>query len=375
MREYKGYRAGYVTVAQTAYMLNDHIEEVISYLGLSGSRQGDSLWIRNPTRNDHNPSLQIRLKGESKGKWKDQATDDRGDALSLLCYIRGIDNKEAMPVALSILGISRDNPPPVLPQVKVRDQEMKDDYAEVQESKWAKEYFFLKSTADVLGSPVDAYLQNRGIDLRKLLRIPESLRYCAEAYSAEDQKKHPAMVWLYRNKDGLITGAHTTYLEQIGGVWKKARLKTAKRMNGTTRFSFISLARGETAHSLSQPNHGTRTIICEGIETGLSLALAYPQERVIAAGSVSNIKNIRLPPDVVDVCIAMDNDGENAPSLKAYIAAAEAFRNQGKTVYRLFPKHNFGDFNDWLNAAALPADAVSDSMSEAAGEGGDDVPF
>ena len=93
MREYKGYRAGYVTVAQAAYMLNDHIEEVISYLGLSGSRQGDSLWIRNPTRNDHNPSLQIRLKGESKGKWKDQATDDRGDALSLLCYIRGIDNK------------------------------------------------------------------------------------------------------------------------------------------------------------------------------------------------------------------------------------------------------------------------------------------
>lgn len=376
MREFKGYRAGtYISVAQTAYMLNDRILDVIDYLHLSGDRRGDSLWIRNPTRDDHNPSLQIRLKGASAGLWKDQATDDSGDALALICYINKIPTRDAMPIALSLLGISKDNPPPVLPQVHRRNQTMKDDYGEIAENKWAKDYFFLKAQKEIVGTPVDAYLIGRGIDVRKLRRIPESLRYHPEAYSAEDGKKHPAMVWLYRNKDGLITGAHTTFLEQIGGAWKKARLKTAKRMNGTTRYAFISIARGRSGQSLSQPNHDTRVIICEGIETGLSLALAYPDERVIAAGSVSNIKNIRLPPDVTSISIAMDNDGDNAPTLKAYVSAANAFRQQGKNVYRLFPKHNFGDFNDWLCAATLPADTVSDSISEAAGEGGDDAPF
>jgi hypothetical protein len=376
MREYKGFRKGnYLSIAQVCALLNPRIGDVISYLRLHGQRKGDSLWIKNPTRNDHNPSLQIRLSGAEVGKWKDQATDDRGDALALIRYIGNYSsNEEPKKIALQLLGIDENNPPTELPQVKVRDQEMRDEYNDVQENAWAKDFFFHKCTPEVLGSPVDDYLKHRGINLRQLPRIPDSLRYCPEAYSTEASKNYPAMVWLFRNKDGLITGSHTTFLENIGGIYRKAKLKVAKRMNGTTRFSFISLGRGETGKSLTQPNHGERLMICEGIETGLSLVLAFPKERVLAAGSVSNIKNIRLPADIKDVSICMDNDGDNAPTLKAYRAAADAFRKAGKSVFRFLPQHNFNDFNDWLTADKA---AISAYISGAAsGEGGnDDVPF
>ena len=75
MREYKGFRKGnYLSIAQVCALLNPRIGDVIAYLGLHGTRKGDSLWLKNPMRNDHNPSLQIRLTGNDAGKWKDQAT-------------------------------------------------------------------------------------------------------------------------------------------------------------------------------------------------------------------------------------------------------------------------------------------------------------
>ena len=46
MREYKGFRKGnYLSIAQVCALLNPRIGDVIAYLGLHGTRKGDSLWL------------------------------------------------------------------------------------------------------------------------------------------------------------------------------------------------------------------------------------------------------------------------------------------------------------------------------------------
>ena len=88
-------------------------------------------------------------------------------------------------------------------------------------------------------------------------------------------------------------------------------------------------------------------IICEGIEDGLSIAMACPEYRIWTSISVSNMQNIEIPKGINNVIIAGDVDGDQAIATKQVQSAAEAFMRAGKTV-RIAKPENAHDFNDEL---------------------------
>jgi DNA primase len=85
-------------------------------------------------------------------------------------------------------------------------------------------------------------------------------------------------------------------------------------------------------------------VLCEGIETGLSVAQACHDLPVWCGLGASNLCHVGLPADVKELIIAADGDrvGEDAAR-----AAADKFLRKGLIVKIARPEPG-QDFNDYL---------------------------
>ncbi len=90
-------------------------------------------------------------------------------------------------------------------------------------------------------------------------------------------------------------------------------------------------------------------MIGEGIETCLSVALATPEFRVLAAVSLGNLARVTLPPAIGTVIIAADNDGDGTPAAEALQRAVDRFAGEGRAV-RIARSPIGKDFNDCIVA-------------------------
>lgn len=90
------------------------------------------------------------------------------------------------------------------------------------------------------------------------------------------------------------------------------------------------------------------TVIAEGIETALSVAVACPEFQVLSAVSLSNMAAVALPDTLKDIIIAADNDSGNEKARRALEAALKKFASQGRTVRLAMPEIVHGDWNDVL---------------------------
>lgn len=358
MTEYKGYRAAdHYTIPQYAAALNDKIVYIIGLLGLKGVQEGIDYVCFNPTRSDrHLGSFRIITKGERRGFWKDFATGDKGDALSLICYIKNVGTHEAIKkYAEPILGIT-ENYRPELPRVVVRknyDEEMaKEEALRRAESGKRAKSIWLNAIPHLRGTPVDGYLIGRGINLAKLGRAPGAIRFHPELFNAERQVKMPAMLTLIQDCAGAPLALHRTYLEKIGMDWKKADLREPKKVLGPYKCGYIPIIRGSSRKPLPDAVEGETVFIAEGIETALSIALHFPERRVISSISVGNMQNLTLPPAIKQVVLCLDNDGSDSGSALAYDSAARRFMNEGRRVIEFAPPEEYDDFNSWQQALA-----------------------
>jgi hypothetical protein len=141
----------------------------------------------------------------------------------------------------------------------------------------------------------EAYLRGRGITCA----MPPSLRWVADAYHGPSARWHSAMV-----ADVSSGGVHRTFFEKSG-----ARLaQNAKMMQGPCSGGAVALseARGPL-------------VVCEGIETGLSLLSGLLDEpaEVWAALSTSGIRALTLPPIPRRLIVAADGDPAGAEAAKA----------------------------------------------------------
>lgn len=364
MAEYKGYRAAdHYSIPQIAAALNDKIIYIVSLLGLKGRRDGIDYVCFNPTRNDrHLGSFRIITKGERRGLWIDFATGDKGDALALIAYVKKCGTHEAIKkYAEPILGIT-DTHKPELPNVRDRkdwDEEFQKEEIERREDSGKRAMsIFLKASPNLKGSPVDGYLVGRGINMAVLGKAPGSIRYHPELFNAERQINMPAMIALIQDCSGKPLALHRTYLEKVGMDWKKAELKEAKKVLGPFKGGYIPIIKGKSAKTLAMAEDGETIFIAEGVETALSVALHFPDKRVIASVSVGNIQNLTLPAAIKTVVLCLDNDGENSGSPRAYDAAARRFISEGRKVLEFAPPAEFGDFNDWQKALLKNDEAV-----------------
>ena len=116
---------------------------------------------------------------------------------------------------------------------------------------------------------------------------------------------------------------------------------------GSVAGGCIRLWRGASRKPLAQAPEGEVVAIAEGIETALSVVIACPELRVLAAVSLANMGNLPLPPTVREVIICADNDVANEAAARALERAADRYAEQGRNVRIARPPVG-KDFNDTL---------------------------
>lgn len=167
---------------------------------------------------------------------------------------------------------------------EVRESEAKQ--ATYTEAKLAKARSLWDATKPIAGTKADAYLRGRGITCD----LPETLRFTPNIYHAPSASRACAMV-----ADVSTGGVHRTYFDKQGN-----RLaKSAKMMLGPCAGGAVCLS------DASGP-----LVVCEGIETGLSLLCGFLSSpaTVWAALSTSGMKSLHLPLEPGKLTIATDGD-------------------------------------------------------------------
>lgn len=336
-------------------MLAQRIGDLVHAL-LPGGRDERGEWVvRNPTRNDRNPgSFRVHLVGRRAGVWADFATDDAGDALSLVAYVRyGGDIGDAIQWAKGWLGLD-DGP---VPPERLREiPPPADDAARAAEEKARKAAalkIWLAAQPALKDTPAAAYLARRGIDLAALGRQPRALRFHPGLYNRESGAHWPALVAAVSNEAGEHTATHRTWLAQRDGpngvrAWGKAPLADAKMSLGMVLGGSIRLWRGASGKALAEAPVGDQVAIAEGIETALSVALACPELRVLCGVSLANMANIALPPAIGTVILCADNDPGNDKAAALLRRAAARYQAEGREVRLAMPAVPGADWNDIL---------------------------
>jgi len=176
----------------------------------------------------------------------------------------------------------------------------------------------------------EQYLRERSIKPP----FPNSLRFHPALMHRPSRTQHPAIIGLVTKCDGNEpAGVHRTYL---GSNARKATVTPCKMMLGDC---------GGGAVLINNEGDGP-VVICEGIETALSLrdALSFENQglRIWAALSTSGIAGLSLSVRMKAIVIAPDGD---APGHRAAYRLAERAKGRGLDV-RIMVAPVGKDWND-----------------------------
>ena len=181
-----------------------------------------------------------------------------------------------------------------------------------------------RSAGPIGGTPAEAYLRGRGLDLR----LPDSLRFARLRYGS---KSLPCLVALIANAENKIGGIQRTFVREDGTG--KADLPAPKLSLGRIAGGAIRLAPA-----------AANLIVTGGLEDGLTLQQEMGLA-VWAATGEGNMAGMALPVGVKVVTIGADRDEAGERHARR---AAEAFAEQGRAVAIIRPMPGFGDFNSEL---------------------------
>jgi phage/plasmid primase-like uncharacterized protein len=334
-----------IPAREVARQLGSRAEALARELLPHGHREGAE-WVAPSLTGTSQRGLSVRITGSKAGVWAEFDADARGDGLDLVAHalFRG-DKSAAYKWALGWLGIGqagampqprpRPAPPPAGPDAHERATAA------------AAFRLFLAGKAELRGTPADAYLKGRGIDLAELGRQPRALRFHSAVRCIEAGGDLPAMLAAIRGPDGQHVATHRTFLAEYGGTWCKAKLKAPKKVLGSYAGGLIPLWRGASGKPLATAPEADVIAIGEGIETCLSVAIACPEYRVLAAVSLANLARIILPAQAVDLIVLADNDHGNAAAQAGLQRAVDRLLAEGRSV-RIARSSAGKDFNDGI---------------------------
>ncbi len=171
----------------------------------------------------------------------------------------------------------------------------------------------------------ESYLRGRGINCT----LPEALRWLPDTY---------------HGPSGRYCGAIVADVQPTGGIHRTFFTKSGERLGKSAKMMLGPCAGG--AVRLSE--FVGPLVVCEGIETGLSLlsGLLSGPHTVWAALSTSGIKGLVLPPDPGALMIATDGD---EPGREAGNSLARSAFALGWSV-TLLPAPDGQDWNDVLQS-------------------------
>jgi len=334
-----------IPARQVAQQLAGRIAALVHELLPHGHREGAE-WVAPSLTGTSKRGLSVRITGSKPGVFAEFDGDARGDGLDLVAHVlfRG-DKKAAYKWALAWLGLGHGGPAPQ-PQPRPQPASAAPD-AHDRASAAGALRLFLGGQATLRNTPADAYLKARGIDLAELGRQPRALRFHPAVRCTEAGADMPAMLAAIVGPDGGHVATHRTYLAEHGGVWGKARLKAPKKVLGGYAGGTIRLWRGASGKPLATAPESDVIAIGEGIETSLSVAIACPEYRVLAAGSLNNLARMILPAHALDLIVLADNDAGNPAAQAALQRAVDRLLAEGRSV-RIARSSAGKDFNDSL---------------------------
>lgn len=239
-----------------------------------------------------------------------------GGALLAFCHKSGCDFRDVVKAA----GLPRDALR-VDPQAAREADAKREAYAAEQLAKARRLWATCNPLQRTKG---ETYLRGRGITCP----LPPALGWAADAFHAPSARWLSAMVG-----DVSTGGVHRTYFEKTG-----ARIQSqAKMMQGPCAGGAVALS--EAPGPL---------VVCEGIETGLSLLsglLASPAT-VWAALSTSGMKALALPKPPGELIVATDSDDAGAGWQAGNVLAERA--NALGWAVSMLPAPEGQDWNDVL---------------------------
>lgn len=316
------------------------------------------------------------------GAWKDFAGNEKGDAIDLVALgLVGVVNADTRMRALEWVeqryGI-RDMDPRARQALdetaQRRRQQMTEDAerATHKARERARKAFFAAQET-VAGTPAEIYLKGRGIDVATLPNRCPSFRYRPDcdywpAREGRDTPRFPAMLSAMSDGKGRLGAVHYTFLEADGSMklktldrgWFEEKPdgrrvgRSAKLMFPDTAGLVIRITRGPTnltcEDAAAQGKRGW-VLLTEGIEDGMTFALADPELRVHAAGSLSGYLGVPDLDCASGYLIARDNDWDKPQAVALFERAISHFRQFGKPVEAIAMPPEWGkDANDVLNA-------------------------
>ena len=303
--------------------LADHAEAVCRHYLSAGSREG-RYWVVGDIFNASGRSLYVRLspgigaspvgnqrschvandrtqsvKGSRRhkhagagavGRWTDAATGEYGDLLDLIRLSRRLGTlQETFDEARRFLGLPREA------DCHHQDRRKPYDAVEAARRLWSL-------TQPLHGTVAKTYLRHRGIkhvdDCSALRFHPRCFYRPDRADLAGCRTAWPALIAAVTDHNGAITGIHRTWLDPSGT--DKAPVATPRRSLGNITGHGVRFGR----------NHLSTDVLAagEGIETVLSLRMAFPAMPTIAALSAGHLAALSFPSSLRRLYIIEDDD-------------------------------------------------------------------
>lgn len=214
----------------------------------------------------------------------------------------------------------------------------------------------------MLATPSQMYLAGpRAIDFGTIGRLPRAIRYTPDCWHRAHRMKVPAMASAILGLDGRHLATHITYLAYANGQWDKAKpardangqLVKPKIIRGSFGGGHIPINKGVCRKPLKDLTAGTAVFISEGIEDALTIAMARPDARIIAAATGGNIGDVDLPPQCGPITIIGQNDPDGSGGDRGVEKAIGALQLRGFSVSCMWPKAEYKDFNDQLRGVRM----------------------
>lgn len=320
--------------------LRERAEELARRYEPSGYREAHRWWAKSTKPGKKMGSLCIDISGPTKGRWADFASDGlKGDLIDLIAYrefgaITRETRGKAIGWAKSFLGGMASQPVPQRVKRQRAAEERAEQEKREQKALTAKGWF-LRAERSILGTPVDGYLRGRGIDLRDFPKIPQSFRYQARCQHAPSGQVFPAMISAMSGDVGQsIRAIHRTWIDPY--TLKKADVEPNKMMFAPSGGCAVRVTKGASGLSpeeAARKNYtGDRVVIMEGIEDALTWAMLYPDDRVLAAGSISNIGSCPVFPCASLILVVADNDPPGSTARRDLDRALDRLKQRARSV-------------------------------------------
>jgi len=351
--------------------LQQRIIGVLDALGFREPVRQGMMTPLNPMRADRRPgSFVIWLDGQRGAYFKDHSSGEEGDIYELIRWTQSLDRWiDAYWWSLNFLGWGRHD-------VRSADQLRLDreraererkaaaarreaeDAAKAGKAKWfwTVECRIIDWTVP---SPVRTYLETaRELPLDRLPAMPGAIRFnpALDHFDRDtgEVTTWPAMVTAMSGPGGDVTAVHRTWLDADG--LGKAPVAKAKKMKGIATGAAMRLSKGASGLS---PEEAVRRgvtgplIITEGIEDALTAAIAAPDARVWAAGSLSGLDGLAWHPCASSVVLVADNDWLTPEAITAFERAEAKWRAMADGRPLKVVRADVGkDLNDWARGRA-----------------------